>query len=250
MAQAIVPEVLLLAPDVIVVNAGNPVIAALQRATGSIPIVFANMTDPVGAGFVSSLARPGGNITGFTPFEYGISVKWLELLKEIDPRVQRVGVLRDPSNPTGIGMLAAMQGVAPTRGIELVPLGISLANDVENVIAGFAREKGGGLVVTLNGMTIAHRKLISAAALKHQLAAVYPMRYFAADGGLLSYGPNSLEPFEGVAAYVDRILKGENPADLPVQAPNKFETVVNLKTAKALGLTIPQSILATADVIE
>jgi len=151
MAQAIVPEVLLLAPDVIVVNAGNPVIVALQRATGSIPIVFANMTDPVGAGFVSSLARPGGNITGFTPFEYGISVKWLELLKEIDPRVQRVGVLRDPSNPTGIGMLAAMQGVAPSRGTELVPLGISQANDVENVIASFAREKGGGLVVTLNG---------------------------------------------------------------------------------------------------
>jgi len=250
MAQVLVSEVVALAPDVIVANTGNPEIAALQRATRTIPIVFANVTDPVGAGFVGSLARPGGNTTGFTPFEYGISVKWLELLKEVAPQVQRVGVLRDPSNPTGIGMLAAMQGVAPSLGIELTPLGISQANDVEDVIAGFAREKAGGLVVTLNGMTIAHRKLISAAALKHQLAAVYPMRYFAVDGGLLSYGPNSLEPFQGVATYVDRILKGENPADLPVQAPNKFETVVNLKVAKALGLTIPHSILATADVIE
>jgi putative ABC transport system substrate-binding protein len=140
-----------------------------------------------------------------------------------------------------------MQGVAPSLGIELVPLGISQANDVENVIAGFAREKGSGLVVTLNGMTIAHRKLISAAALKHQLAAVYPMRYFAADGGLLSYGPNSLEPFQGVAAYVDRILKGEKPADLPVQAPTKYELVINLKTAKALGLDVPAPVVARAD---
>ncbi len=243
----LVQEVVALGPDVIVANSGNPTIAALQRATRTIPIVFVNVTDPVGAGFVSSLARPGGNITGFTPFEYSISVKWLELLKEIDPRVKHVGVLRDPANPTGIGMLAAMQGVAPSLGMELSPLGIQQASDVEDVIAAFVHGSGDGLVVTLNGQTIAHRKLISEAAIKHQLAAVYPMRFFVVDGGLLSYGPSSIEPFRSVAAYVNRILRGEKPANLPVQEPNRYELILNRKTARAIGVTVAPSLVARAD---
>jgi putative ABC transport system substrate-binding protein len=240
-------EIVALAPDVITANAGNPAIAALLQATRAIPIVFVNVSDPVGAGFVDSLARPGGNVTGFTPFEYGISAKWLELLKQIDPRVLRAGVVRDPANPTGIGMLAAMQGVAPMLGIELSPLGIRQASDVEDVIAGFARGSNGGLIVTLNGMTILHRKLINEVALRHRLATVHPARYFAVDGGLISYGPNSVDPFRSAAGYVDRILKGEKPADLPVQAPTKYELVINLKTAKTLGIEIPPTLLALAD---
>ena len=183
--------------------------------------MFVGVTDPVGAGFVANLARPAGNITGFTPFEYGISAKWLELLKQIDPRVKRAGVMRDPANPTGIGLLAAMQGVAPSFGVELSPLSVQKAGDIESTVADFARGSNGGLIVTLSGVTIQHRRLISTLAARHRLAAVYPYRYFVADGGLISYGPNSVEPYRSAAGYVDRILKGEKPADLPVQAANQ-----------------------------
>jgi putative ABC transport system substrate-binding protein len=240
-------ELVALAPDVILAVGGNPAIAALQQATRSIPIVFVGTTDPVGAGFVASLARPAGNITGFSPFEYGISAKWLELLKQLDPRVKRAGVLRDPANPTGIGFLAAMQGVAPSFGVELSPLSVQRAGDVEIAIAGFARGSNGGLIVTLSGATIQHRGLISTLAARHGLAAIYPYRYFVTGGGLISYGPNSVEPFRSAAGYVDRILKGEKPDDLPVQQPTKFELVINLKTAKALGLTVPLPLLSLAD---
>jgi putative ABC transport system substrate-binding protein len=245
--RKIASDVVALAPDVIFAVGGNPTIAALQQATRTIPIVFVGVTDPVGAGFVASLARPAGNVTGFMPLEYGISAKWLELLKQIDPRVKHAGVMRDPTNPTGIGLLAAMQGVAPSFGIELSPLSVHDAGDIENAIARFARGSNGGLIVTLSGVTIRHRALINTLATRHKLAAVYPYRYFVADGGLISYGPNSIEPFRHAAGYVDRILKGEKPADLPVQAPTKYELVINLKTAKALGIDVPPTLLALAD---
>ena len=213
----------------------------------AIPIVFVNVSDPVGAGFVDSLARPGGNATGFTPFEYGISAKWLELLKQIDPRVLRAGVLRDPANPTGIGMLAAMQGVAPMLGIELSPLGIRQASDVEDVIAGFARGSNGGLIVTLNGMTILHRKLINEVALRHRLATVHPARYFAVDGGLISYGPN-LSIHSGAPPVTSiAFSRARNRLTCRYRTPTKYELVINLRTAKALGLTVPPTLLATAD---
>jgi putative tryptophan/tyrosine transport system substrate-binding protein len=249
--RKIAADLVSLAPDVILTTSGNPGIAALQQATRTIPIISVGATDLVGAGFVASQARPGGNITGFMPFEYSIAAKWLELLKQIDPRIKRAGVLRDPTNPTGIGMLAAIQGGAPSVGVELVPLSVLQAGDVESAITGFARGPNGGLIVALSGSTIQHRKLIAAAAVRHKLPAVYPYRFFAVDGGLISYGPNSIEPFRGAASYVDRILKGEKPGDLPVQASTKFELVINLKTAKALGLTVPASLLASAnEVIE
>ena len=240
-------DLVVLSPDVILTASGNPGIAALQQATRTIPIVSVGATDPVGAGFVASLARPGGNITGFMPFEYGIAAKWLELLKQIDPRVKRAGILRDPANPTGIGMLAAMQSVAPSFGVELTALNVKEANDAESAIADFARGSNGGLILTLSGATIQHRKLIASLAARHKLASVYPYRFFVTDGGLISYGPNSIEPFRGAAGYVDRILKGEKAGDLPVQNPTKYETVLNLKTAKALGLDVPPSVLARAD---
>jgi putative ABC transport system substrate-binding protein len=209
--------------------------------------VFVGVVDPVGAGFVASLARPAGNVTGFTPFEYGISAKWLELLKQIDPRVVRGGVLRDPANPTGIGLLAAMQGVAPSFGVELLPISVRGPGEIENGVAAFARGPNGGLIVALSGVTIRYRGLINTLAARHQLPAIYPYRYFVTDGGLMSYGPDSIDPFRRAASYVNRILKGEKPADLPVQAPTKYELVINLKTAKALGLTVPTTLLSTAD---
>jgi putative ABC transport system substrate-binding protein len=242
-----VAELLALAPDVIVSAGGSLTVEALQRATSTIPIVFVGVIDPVGAGFVASLARPGGNTTGFTPFEYGISAKWLELLKEIDPRVTRAAVLRDPTNPSGIGQWAAMQGVAPSLGVELSPIGVRDESEIERTIAAFARNSNAGLIVTLGGLTIKHRDLISALAARHRLAAVYSYRYFAAGGGLISYGPDQLGQFRQAVGYVDRILKGEKPADLPVQRPTKYELVINLKTAKALGLTVPPTLLARAD---
>jgi ABC-type uncharacterized transport system substrate-binding protein len=234
-------------PDVIVAAAGSPGIIAFQQATQTIPVVFVNVTDPVGVGVVASLSRPSGNMTGFMPFEYGISAKWLELLKQIDPRVNRAGVLRDPTNPTGIGFLAAMQGVAPSFGVELTALNVQQAGDIERAVGEFARGSNGGLIVTLNGITIMHRALIATLAGRHRLAAVYPQRFFSAAGGLISYGPNSVEPYRSAAGYVDRILKGAKPADLPVQAPTKYELVINLKTARALGLDIPPTLLARAD---
>jgi len=234
-------------PDVILAAAGSPGIIALQQATQTIPVVFVNVTDPVGVGVVTSLSRPSGNMTGFTPFEYGISAKWLELLKQIDPRVNRAGVLRDPTNPTGIGFLAAMQGVAPSFGVELTALNVQQADDIERALGEFVRSSNGGLIVTLNGVTIMHRALIATLAGRHRLAAVYPQRFFCAAGGLISYGPNAVEPFRSAAGYVDRILKGAKPGDLPVQAPTKYELVINLKTVKTLGLEVPPTLLARAD---
>jgi len=241
-----VTEMVALAPDVILAI-GSRIVGTLQQATRTVPIVFVAVVDPVSAGFVTSLARPAGNATGFTWFEYGISPKWLELLKQIDPRVTRAGVLRDPANPAGIGLTAAMQGVALSLGVELNPLGGSDAPEIERAITAFARSPNSGLIVTLGAPTIAHRSLIITLAARHRLPAVYPARYFVTGGGLISYGPDPIDPFRRAAGYVDRILKGEKPADLPVQASTKYETILNLKTAKTLGLEVPTTVLARAD---
>jgi putative tryptophan/tyrosine transport system substrate-binding protein len=239
-------ELVAFAPDVIVA-AGSPTVSALQQATRTVPIVFVGIVDPVGAGFVASLARPGGNTTGFTSFEYGMSAKWLELLKQIDPRVTRAAVVRDPTNPASLGMMAAMQGVAPSLRMDMSPIDAREAPEIERAIAEFARGPHGGLIVTLTAFTIRHRGLISTLASRHRLPAVYPYRYFATGGGLISYGPDSVDQYRRAAGYVDRILKGEKAADLPVQAPTKYELVINLKTARALGLAVPDRLLATAD---
>ena len=241
-----VAELVALTPDVILAI-GSRIVGALQHATRTMPIVFVAVVDPVGAGFVASLARPAGNATGFTWFEYGIAVKWLELLKQIGPRVTRAGVLRDPANPAGIGLSAAMQGVAPLLGVELSPLGGSDAPEFEHAITAFARSPNSGLIVTLGAPTIAHRGLIIALTARHRLPAVYPARYFVTAGGLVSYGPDPIEPFRRAAGYVDRILKGWKPADLPVQQATMFEMVVNLKAAQALGLELSPVLLALAD---
>jgi putative ABC transport system substrate-binding protein len=233
-----------LAPDAILAS-GTPSVAALQQATGRTPIVFANVTDPVGSGFVASLAQPGGNATGFTALEYGVSAKWLELLKEIAPHVTRVAVLRDLT--IGIGQLAAIQAVAPALGVELTPLGLRDANEFERAVTAFARGSNDGMIVPPSTLALAHRELIAKLAVRHRLPAVYGFRYYVAIGGLVSYGPDTIDPFRRAAGYVDRILKGEKPADLPVQAPTKYELVINLKTAKALGLEIPPTLLALAD---
>jgi putative ABC transport system substrate-binding protein len=240
-------ELLALEPDLILSGGGSPLVGALQQTTRSVPVVFVGVVDPVGAGFVASLARPGGNMTGFTPFEYGISAKWLELLKQVDSRVSRVAVLRDAANPAGIGLWAAMQGVAPALGVELSPIGVSEPSEIERDVTAFAGRPDGGLIVTLSGPTITHRRLISEVAARHRLPAVYPYRYFAAEGGLMSYGPDNAVQYRQAAQYVDRILKGEKPADLPVQGPTKYELVINLKTARALGLEVPPTLLARAD---
>ena len=237
-------ELLALAPDVILA-AATPSVQALQQATRTVPIVFAIVADPVGAGFVDSLARPGGNVTGFTPFEYGISGKWLELLKEIAPRVTRVAVLRDLT--IGLGQLGAIQSVAPSLGVELTPIGVSDAGQIERTVAAFARAPNGGLIVTASTSAVIHRELIIALAARHKLPAVYYRRYFVASGGLMSYGPDFLDQFRSAASYVDRILRGEKPADLPVQAPTKHELTINLNAAKALGLDVPPMLLARAD---
>jgi putative tryptophan/tyrosine transport system substrate-binding protein len=235
----------LVASDVIVASA-SPSVAALQQATRSVPIVFANVIDPVGAGFVDSLARPGGHTTGFTVFEYSISGKWLELLKEIAPKVTRVAVIRDTS-VTGIGQFAAIQSTAPSLGVELNPIAVRDVGEIEQAVAAFARSANGGLIVTASSLVVPHRDLIFMLAARYRLPALYPFRFYATAGGLASYGPDSIDNFTRAAGYVDRILKGEKPSDLPVQAPTKYELVINLKTAKALGLTISPSLLATAD---
>ena len=218
----------------------------MQQATHTVPIVFAGVVDPVAAGFVDSLARPGGNTTGFTQFEYGMSGKWLELLKEIAPRVTRAAVVRDVNIAT-TGELAAIQTVAPLLGVEITPLGLRNAGEIERGIAAFARSPNSGLIVATGASSIGHRDLIIRLAAQNRLPAVYPYRFFVTDGGLVCYGPDRVDPFRRAAAYVDRILKGEKPADLPVQAPTKYELVINLKTAKALGITVPPSLLARAD---
>jgi putative ABC transport system substrate-binding protein len=237
-------ELLALAPDVILA-AATPSVQALQQATRTVPIVFAIVADPVGAGIIDSLARPGGNTTGFTPFEYGISGKWLELLKEIAPRVTRVAVLRDLT--IGLGQLGAIQSVAPSLGVELTPIGLGDAGQIERSVAAFARSPSGGLIVTASTSAVIHRELIATLASRYKLPAVYYRRYFVSTGGLISYGPDFLDQFRSAAGYVDRILKGEKPADLPVQAPTRYELVINLKTAKALGLNVPATVLARAD---
>jgi putative tryptophan/tyrosine transport system substrate-binding protein len=239
-------ELVALAPDVILAS-GSPSVAALQRATRTAPVVFGSVIDPVGAGFVESLARPGGNITGFTVFEYGISGKWLELLKQIAPGVTRVAVLRDAAIAAGSGQLGALQGAAPSFGVELRPVDVRDANEIERAVTAFAREGNGGLIVTGSGLAIVHRQLIMALAARHKLPAVYFQRFFVTSGGLMSYGPDQTDQYRQAAGYVDRILKGEKPADLPVQAPTKYELVINLKTAKALGLDVPRALLARAD---
>jgi putative ABC transport system substrate-binding protein len=280
-------ELVALAPDVILAGGGQ-VMAPLLEATRTIPIVFTQTPDPVGAGFVASLARPGGNVTGFTNFEYGVSAKWLELLKQIAPNVTRAAVLRDPTNPAGTGQWGAIQAVAPSFGVELSPIDVREAGEVERAVTAFAhaelasgasgqrgnsivrapsasedarkraddtrpepgssaRGSNGGLIVSSSGFALRHRQLIATLAARHRLPAVYPFRVYATAGGLISYGPDPIDPHRRAASYVDRILKGEKPADLPVQSPTKYELVINLKSAKALGLEVPPSLIARAD---
>ena len=240
-------ELVALAPDV-VVTGGTPNVAALQQASRAVPIVFVGVVDPVGAGLVASLARPGGNTTGFISFEYGMSAKWLELLKEINPRVTRAAVVRDPTNPASLGLMAAMQGVAPSLRVELSVIDSRAVSEIEGAVEAFARgASDAGLIITLTGSTIKHRSLISTLAARHRLPAVYPVNFFVTEGGLISYGPDTIDQFRRAAGYVDRILKGEKPADLPVQAPTKYELMINLKTAKALGIDVPPTLLARAD---
>jgi len=239
-------ELVALAPDVILA-VGAAAVGPLQQATRTVPIVFVNTSDPVGAGFVESLARPGGNATGFLLYEYGTSGKWLELLKEIAPRVTRVAVLRDSALAAGIGQLGAIQAVAPSFGVELRPVDVRDAPETERAVAAFARASDGGLIVTGSTLALVHRDLIVTLAARHKLPAVYFQRVFVTSGGLISYAPDQIDQFRRAGGYVDRILKGEKPADLPVQAPTKLELVINLKTAKALGIEVPPTLLARAD---
>jgi putative ABC transport system substrate-binding protein len=238
-------ELVARAPDVIV-TIGSVAIVPLQQATRTIPIVFVNASDPVGAGYVQSMAHPGGNITGFSNFEYNISGKWAELLKQIAPNVTRALVVRDPSWTAGIGQFAVIRSVAQSLRVELTPVDVRDNDEIEQRAAAFASSSNGGMIVTAGG-TGPRRKLIISLASRYKLPAVYPYRYYAVDGGLVSYGPNTLDPVRRAAGYVDRILKGERPAEMPVQAPIRYDLVINLKTAKELGLTIPQSLLTTAD---
>jgi putative ABC transport system substrate-binding protein len=245
-ARRLAAELVALMPDV-VVTAGASHVTAVQQASRSIPIVFLGVTDPVGGGLVSSMARPGGNATGFILFEYSMSAKWLELLKQISPSLTRAGVIRDPSNPTGTGQFGAIQSVAPSLGVELTPIDVRSASAIERGVVEFARAKNSGLIVVANPLAQANRDTIITLAARHQLPAVYAGRGFIQSGGLLSYAPDTTAQYRQAAGYVDRILKGEKAADLPVQTPTKYELVINLKTAKALGLTVPQTLLTTAD---
>jgi putative tryptophan/tyrosine transport system substrate-binding protein len=237
-------ELLALAPDVILASA-TPSVQALREVSRTVPIVFANVGDPVAMGFVDSLARPGGNTTGFTPYEFGFAAKWLELLKEIAPRVTRVAVLRDLT--IGPAHFTAIQAVAPSFGVELSAVGVRDVGEIERAVAAFARSSNAGLIVTPSTSALIHRNLITMLAARHRLPAVYGFRYFVTAGGLISYAPSTIDSYRRAAGYVNRILKGEKPADLPVQAPTKYETVINLKTAKTMGLTLPPSVLARAD---
>jgi putative ABC transport system substrate-binding protein len=239
-------ELAALAPDVILAT-GDSTVPPLMQATRTVPIVFPVAVDPVAAGYVDSLARPGGNVTGFTSFEYGTSGKWLELLKEIAPGVTRAAVLRDATQGGGTSQFAAIQAVAPSLRVEVNPVNMRDAPDIERAIAAFARSPNGGLIMTASGSAIRHRELIITLAARHKLPAVYFERFFIAAGGLVSYGPDQVDQYRRAAGYVDRILRGEKPADLPVQAPTKYELVINLKTANALGLDMPPQLLARAD---
>jgi putative ABC transport system substrate-binding protein len=233
-------------PSDVILAVGGLSVGPLLQVTRAVPIVFVEVTDPVGGGLVASLARPGGNATGFSGSEYGVSAKWLELLKEIAPGVTRVAVLRNPTI-AGAGQLGAMQGAASSLGIELRPIDPGNAAEIESVLTTFAHEPNGGLVVPVGGLALIHRDLIISLANRHRLPAVYPIRHWVVGGGLMSYGPDTIDQYRRVATYVDRILKGEKPADLPVQAPTKYELVINLKTAKALGIEVPPTLLARAD---
>ena len=240
-------ELVALSPDVVLAASGS-IVSALQQASRTVPIVFVNTIDPVGGGWVESLSRPGTNATGFASFEFSMSGKWLELLKEIAPGVKRVAVIRDPLVPAGSGGLAAIQTVAPSLGVELTPVGVRDAGEIEHTIAAFAQGPNGGLILVGPTSSVQrHRDLIVALAARHRLPAVYANRLFVTGGGLISYGPDPVDQYRRAAGYVDRILKGEKPADLPVQAPTKFELAINLKTAKALGLEVPPTLLARAD---
>jgi putative tryptophan/tyrosine transport system substrate-binding protein len=240
-------ELAALAPDVLLAANGTPTLAPLLQATRTVPIVFVNVIDPVGAGFVASLAQPGSNATGFTIFEYSMSGKWLELLKEIGPRVTRAAVVRDASVASGIGQFGAIQAVAPSLGVELHPIDPRDAGEIERAITVFASRSNGGLVVTATNLAAIHRSEIIALATRHRLLAVYPYRFFVNAGGLISYGPHTVDQYRRAAGYVDRILKGEKAADLPIQAPTKYELTINLKAANAIGLDVPPTLLARAD---
>ena len=241
-----VAELIALAPDVILAP-GNTTVGPLLQATRAVPIVFTTLLDPVGAGFVESLARPGGNATGFIAFEYGLSGKWLELLKQIAPSLTRVAILRDPTTAAGIGQFAAIQSVAPSLSVEVNPVNMRDAGEIERAVTDFARSPNGGLIVTAGAGSAIHGDLIITLAARHKLPAVYGDRHFVTGGGLISYGPDRVDQYRQAAGYIDRILKGDKPGDLPVQAPTKYELAINLKTAKALGLAVPPSLLASAD---
>jgi putative tryptophan/tyrosine transport system substrate-binding protein len=245
-----VTDLVALAPDVIFAT-GTASVSPLLQATRTLPIVFANVTDPVGAGFVDTMARPGGNATGFVQFEYNLSGKWLELLKQVAPNVTRVAVLRDANIPSGIGQFAVIQAMAPAVGVEASAISVTDAGEIERGITAFARSPNGGLILTASALAVTHRELIIGLAAQHHLPGVYYRRIFAEKGGLISYGYDVLQQYRGAAGYIDRILKGEKPSDLPVQAPTKYELVLNLKTAKALGIDVPSTLLARAnEVIE
>ena len=245
-ARKYAAELLALAPDVVLAS-GTLGVTAIQQVTRPVPIVFTLVADPVGAGFVNSLARPGGNTTGFMLFEYSLSAKWLELLKEIAPRMTRAAVLRDQTNPAGIAQFGAIQALAPSLGVQVSPINVRNANEIESGIATFARTPNGGLIITGSAAATVHRNLITKLAAQYKLPAIYSNRLSVAEGALISYGPDRVDQYRRAASYVDRILKGEKPADLPVQAPTKYELVVNLKTARALGLDVPPTLLARAD---
>jgi putative ABC transport system substrate-binding protein len=239
-------ELAALGPDVIL-GTGGPVTEQLLKATRTVPIVFVNVPDPVGSGLVDRLSRPGGNATGFMQFEYSLSGKWLELLKQIAPGVTRAAVLRDPAITAGIGQFAVIQSVAPSVGVEVSPVNVTDATEIERSVAAFASEPNGGVIATASALTAIHRDLIVTLAARHKLPAVYPAREFVISGGLISYAADFIDQYRRAASYVDRILKGEKPGDLPVQAPTRYALVINLKTAKALGHTVPPSVLARAD---
>jgi putative ABC transport system substrate-binding protein len=248
-ARTYAQELVALAPDIFLAE-GTVSVGALQNVTRTLPIVFANVLDPVGGGFVDSLSRPGGNTTGFMVYEYGFSGKWLELLKQIAPQVTRAAVIRDPDTPVGIGQFSAIQAVAPPLGVEVTPISVHEISVIERAVEAFARSANGGLIVTGNAtLSAVTRDLIITLAARHKLPGVYGYRFMVTAGGLVSYGPDILDLFRHAAGYVDRILKGEKPADLPVRAPTKYELVVNLKTAKAIGLDVPASVLARADAV-